>query len=1382
MAARARTGVSASAAKLTIGICLTAIAACSLAPGTAAAEVPQLIWKAPEDGLSGSGAGRLDHPHGVAADPSTGHVFVAEAVNARISEFTAWGEFVKAWGWGVRNGASELQTCGPGATPPSETCQKGISGSGAGQFLYNPAAGGGTPAIAIDGVGDVYVADVLNARVEKFDSEGHFLLAFGEEVDKTSGADVCTALSGHVCGAGVEGEADGQFTTELGVRMAMDSAGTIFVGDPNGRVQEFEASGAFKAKVTLEGEPFVTSLAIDASGHFYVVPGRFDKHIYKYDSDGTLLLTVSTKFNVEYFEKSLGENLTKTVELQAQSPLAVDPAGNLYAVVTNVGELGEDLEFREVIEFSPSGALLMAPGAGVVAAEDTFGNSPILTGLATNIVDSSGAIDLYAAVASAGAPGFVVAFGALPEKWLPPVKPPQIASQYATSVDAQGATLKAKINPRFWKDTTYYVEYGTGECSEGECEETRPAPPGSLLSSAGGSSQVTTKGVFLTDLEPATTYHYRFVAQSSGGGPVRGVGGVVGTDGSEATFTTPALPSPPPSPDPCENAPFRGGLQAYLADCRAYEMVSPVDKNGADIRPLLNINSNPTALDVSAVEGGRFTYSTYQAFGDAVSGPFVSQYLATREEGGWSSHGISPPRGVSLIGVGPSLDVQFKAFSEDLCSGWLLQDTDLLLAEGAVEGFSNLYRSNLCGEGYEALTTAEPPTVEPKIFVPELQGVSADGEHAVFQAKDKLTADANEGEAGKGSNLQLYESSGGALHLVSVLPDGAPSKVNASAGTHSSEFSDNRSSTVLHALPADGSRVYWTTAGSGSGPIGLYLRTNPAQPESARLHGAASGTGDLIGPAKGTGATVVGSKNIANLTVTSGAFAVGQTITGPGIPAATTITEVQPKKLKISKEATATSLTAALTGAASEFVSNVNTETGAFAAGQEISGSGIAAATTVLAVEEGGAKLKLSAKASGSKTGAALAATSPCTEAAKACTVEVAAAGSFWDAATDGSRALYTVGDLNSGASLFEYDAEASKSTLLAGKVRGLLGMSADASRVYLVSKEALAAGATAGELNLYLREAGGGFRFVAALADAPALESALPYAFSLTPNLHLAQVSPDGQHVAFMTAGSPTGFDNTDAVSGEADEEVYLYDASAEGGAGKLLCVSCNPSGVRPTGAQLLNGLNGTPGLWAAAQITPAEFQLYAPRVLSASGGRLFFESLEALVARDTNGVQDVYEWEAPGEGSCTEEDPTFNALNGGCVSLISSGQSATDTQFVDASADGTDVFIRTGASLLPQDPGLVDIYDARVGGGFPQPPPPPAACEGEACQGTPEAPNDPTPSSESFEGAGNVKEEAPIVRKPCAKGKVRRHGKCVARHVKKHHRRAKHSRRAGR
>jgi hypothetical protein len=264
--------------------------------------------------------------------------------------------------------------------------------------------------------------------------------------------------------------------------------------------------------------------------------------------------------------------------------------------------------------------------------------------------------------------------------------------------------------------------------------------------------------------------------------------------------------------------------------------------------------------------------------------------------------------------------------------------------------------------------------------------------------------------------------------------------------------------------------------------------------------------------------------------------------------------------------------------------------------------------------------------------------------------------------------------------------------------------------------------------------------------------------------------VSPDGLHAVFMSLGSPTGYDNTDATNGKAAAEVYLYDASADEGEGKLICASCNPTGARPLGSEI--GIHGK--YWAAGQIPFPQNTLYPGRVLADDGSRLYFTSSDVLSPRDTNGRQDVYQWEQEGAGGCDREDPSFVPSSGGCLALISSGQSPLESEFLDASPEGDDVFFSTLSSLVSQDYGLVDIYDARVGGGFPEPPNPPAPCEGEACQSPPEAPNDPTPASSAFQGAGNVVEDKPA---SCRKPKVRRRGRCVSR---KHHKRAHRGKRA--
>lgn len=294
--------------------------------------------------------------------------------------------------------------------------------------------------------------------------------------------------------------------------------------------------------------------------------------------------------------------------------------------------------------------------------------------------------------------------------------------------------------------------------------------------------------------------------------------------------------------------------------------------------------------------------------------------------------------------------------------------------------------------------------------------------------------------------------------------------------------------------------------------------------------------------------------------------------------------------------------------------------------------------------------------------------------------------GTFQLASSDGSVALFT-----RAGSLYRYDVGTGATANLtpAGGVVGVLGASADASSVYLLT--------TAG---LVLNR-GGSNTPVAAAADSS----------NFPPSTGTARVSADGSRLAFVSSAELTAYDNTETETGEPATEVYLYDAAAA----RLTCVSCNPTGERPRGPSTI------PGAVANGQGVSAT-RAYKPRVLSADGNRLFFDSGDSLVPADTNQRgRDVYEWEAAGSGTCTRA--------GGCLQLISAG-SSFDSSFVDASAMGEDVFFLTINSLVGADPGSVDLYDAREGGGFPEPPAP-FVCEEDACQPLPPPPDDPAPGT---------------------------------------------------
>jgi NHL repeat len=1220
---------------------LTALGLTVASTGSAgAAEFSSPLWK---QCAAGEGAGQCVIPRGIGTDPINGNVYVADQSNYRILEFTAWGEFVKGWGWGVVNGEAKLQSCGPGAAPATKTCQAGLEGSGAGQF-----GNFGPQGIAIDSNGDVYVIDWTNHRVQKFDSEGHFLLMLGGEVDKGGGTpsnpgNLCTAeyiANGDACGIGTEGTANGQFErwpfpVNAGSYVAAGIDDTVYVGDKN-RIQKFNSNGEYIGQIGLPESGEVGSIAFDLkSGDLYFA--------YK-----------SPSFTHEIFQRDVFKLnpatgvVLATLKVDKPYALAVSAQGNLYASQReyNVGEGGLENHPSRIIEFDSAGNQV-----GTVVENEAlrvFDQFEEASGIATSSACGIPGSDIYLANSSQYT-GFISAYGPPPNPAVcpPPELPPSIEDSYAISADTDGATVRAAINPHFWPDVRYYVQYGTGKCSKGECTQ-ESAQPGSLLTSKVADKAINTANVLLPDLVPNTTYHYRFIANSGGGGP---------TIGPERIVHTFMVPAPSASPDACLNTAFRTGASAKLSDCRAYEMVSPLNKNNGDVA---TEGGNQTMFVQAAANGERMTFSSFRAFAGAESAALTTQYLASRDPvSGWTTRSISPPReDISYYPLGAGEGIQYKAFSEDLCAGWLLQDTGIGLTEGAPTGVPNIYRRKNCGEsGYDLVTTTAPPGYSPaegySRYYAGIQGFSADGTHSLLHAPAALTPNANP----KKGIFQVYETYGeGRLRLVSVLPNGTAAATHSSVGTPQLGVEDGfRVGSVYHAVSEDGSRVFWS-ASSSQQTDGQY----PA--EAGKLY------------------------------------------------------------------------------------------------------------------------LRLNATEAQSKVSAG-----KCTEADKACTIAVSedVNTTFETADIEGTRAIYAVGNIGAGnAALYEFDTATETSQMIAKGVEGVVGASDNADRVYFVSNDLLSGEdensegdkAQAGKRNLYLYEAGVGFSFVAKLPVAEFLNNDINSSKRTVdhrlPRLRASRVGADGLSVAFISKGSLTGYDNVAVSNDEAATEVYHYQTTGGGDVGELLCVSCNPSGARPQVRRNLAGPGGFDSV--AASIPGWNSQTQPSRALSADGDRLFFNSYDALVPRDTNGRADVYEWEAPTSGDCTEESSAFSVTNGGCITLISSGESPEDSEFFDATRSGSDVFFATQSSLLVQDYGLVDVYDARVNGGFPAPPNPTPSCEGEACQGALAPPNDPTPASAAYEGPGNSNTAAK--KKKAKKHKKRRQGK------KAKHKRASANRRVGR
>ncbi len=266
-------------------------------------------------------------------------------------------------------------------------------------------------------------------------------------------------------------------------------------------------------------------------------------------------------------------------------------------------------------------------------------------------------------------------------------------------------------------------------------------------------------------------------------------------------------------------------------------------------------------------------------------------------------------------------------------------------------------------------------------------------------------------------------------------------------------------------------------------------------------------------------------------------------------------------------------------------------------------------------------------------------------------------------------------------------------------QVQRVFQVTPDGSYVYFSARGALAPGATtstSNEVNFYVWHEGQGTRLIAR-------------AFSYYTT---AQGSPNGQHFAFTAESALSSYHCGGCI------RLFDYDYATA----QLRCVSCDPSGAPPVGFVQVGGLPNGPGVGR-----------YHPNFVL-DNGMVYFESLSPLVPQDTNGQYDVYEWQD------------------GRLSLISPGTGEQLSKFSDASPDGKNVFFKTGKQLVGQDiDGTVDMYDARIGGGFPAPVVA-APCTGTGCQGVPSAPPIfATPPSVTFNGVGNF-EAAP---KPVTKSK---------------------------
>lgn len=379
--------------------------------------------------------------------------------------------------------------------------------------------------------------------------------------------------------------------------------------------------------------------------------------------------------------------------------------------------------------------------------------------------------------------------------------------------------------------------------------------------------------------------------------------------------------------------------------------------------------------------------------------------------------------------------------------------------------------------------------------------------------------------------------------------------------------------------------------------------------------------------------------------------------------------------------------------------------------------------------------------------------------------------GRFWTATPEGTEVFLTDDatakltsdtEPGSGANLYAYDAASGELTDLtpvaeAGVVSVLgTGEGSSGQYIYFAANGVLAPGATAGDCgagreseraqrlcNIYVLH-DGTTKFIATVSAVDGFAFDSDFVSSLAGRR--SEVSPTGEALLFGSRQNLTGYEN------EGEQEVYVY----RPGRAELSCVSCDPSNAAIQPQTAFDVSVPHSGEWLGAFVPRSFSETESGRWMSDNGDVVFFDSSVPLVPQATNGLINVYEWEAEGSGTCNTE--------GGCVSLLSSGRSDDNSYLYGSSESGNDVYFITRSELVASDGNeFFNVFDARADAPAQVQPP---ACTGTGCQGVAAPPPVfATPATVTFEGVGNfpppAKEKAKS--KPRKSSTKKRHPKLV-------------------
>jgi len=1290
-------------------------------------------------GSPGSEGGQFSSPRGVAVNSTgaggvaAGSTYVADTFNDRIQQFSPSGSFVRAWGYDVIQpgkpgdlGETAFEVCEVAAD-----CKSGTSTSPAiGGMIRNPQG------IAVDqATGAVYVTEQNFLRVEKFSASGAFQAAFGKDVVSggSTATEVCTVAS--ECQAGAAGEAGGEFTFGPTGNIAVappgsPDAGDLYVADPgNRRVQHFDSSGAFVAAFGADVEN---------------------------PSGGAAFEVCTVAANCRAGSEGSGNG-----QFAAESPqrVAVDDAGRIYAVDSGNGRVQrfspapafDTIYGATQLSGSPAPTeIAIDPGAasaGDASDDHVFvvkpNNSPaeqrvkeLGTAADPSLIDThmsgAGIGSVNGLAVNTGSDRLFVSSETGGQRVYlldTPLSAPTVTTDPVTTTTDTTATVTGNVNPE-GGHVVCTLQYATSSDFSGATDVA--VPDCETLSLAGGAQAVSGDA---TGLTPNTTYYVRlrvsrpFVSGST-------------VASSSQSFASDSVP------------PVVTEVGAVAVEDTAARLVGTIDPRNAETSYVFEYGSTP-ALGSStaplAVGGGTTPVVVSQVItGLAKDTTYFFRLTATNDFGPTPSpqaslHTRAEPFAPADHRAYEQVSPVYKNFGNAVPgTGSFMPATEYVALNGqaVVYGSQNAF--------------ANPPGQILKSMASYVSRRDADGWHTQPVFPNTCAADAD--------NTDFFEFARQVERAAGISPNADYALIP------QREYAGCATPPLDPTAPLPATNLY--RANFDDDPVSYDLIV-PSFDEAPPVQHVASLTGEYIGTSDDFSHIYYG---------TSAAVANSE---APYGDAFTKLWEWDNGVVRL----------ASVDPSGTPFTGKMSMVTGVGGALQRMSDA-------TNSVSADGSRFFFEAPMNPNNSGPndiymreSGVATYNVSE--SECTVSCGPdepsqrRQRFRWASADGAVVTFETpakllnadtndaGTNNYGPDLYAYrhspnPTAESNLTLLSkdnepadGTSSGfqeVIGMADDGSSVFFIASGQLLAGEPiAPGPKVYRWSWNGG---------APTLQ-------------YLASAKNEGQHkleeiLSFERRVTRSG----DALMMEAtaridpvadhddDTDVYLWRL----GKG-WSCISCQTPGS-PSSGPSTTGRTGPSVSGIAGTERSVARELVS--AMSEDGSRVFFQTQDALVPTDTNGpcsldtdvgyytCTDIYEW------------------NDGRISLVTTGTGSRDLGLIGVGESGDDVFFYSAEQLVGWDrDNLIDVYDARVGSGLPEPPPQPAACEGEACRGaTSSAPGSSGAGTAVFQGPGN---SANNTSKACPKGKrkVRRAGKttCVKRHpARKHKRAANNNRRTAR